>query len=140
MQSPMRCGTLRTLKNLSTHNEVFPEEILGVFCMRYAKLKSMVPANHDFLKMVFNSANQKLADFLDALRRLSCLSSQCIVKFRAFQTWQFDSSPQQLDLPSMYQEGTQGQLVRKLAGKKCESFGKSTQITDEHKETNSHCY
>ena len=46
-------------------------EILAVFCKKYVKAQSMATAIHKIQKLVFNSANQKVVDFLDEFQQLA---------------------------------------------------------------------
>ena len=47
------------------------EEILTVFRGKYVKPQSMATAKHNFQRLVYNPANQKLIDFLDELQKLA---------------------------------------------------------------------
>ena len=61
----------RTFKNFIGPNRESLGEILAVFRRKYVKPQSMATAKHNFQKLVFNPANQKLVDFLDELQKLT---------------------------------------------------------------------
>ena len=67
----MRGDALQTFKNISSRNRENLTEILTVFRRKYEKPQSRATAKHKFEQLVFNSANQKLIDFLDELRKLA---------------------------------------------------------------------
>ena len=69
--SLMRGDTLQTFKNITTPNRENLGEILTVFRRKYVKPQSMATAKHKFQRLVFNSANQNLIDFLDELQKLA---------------------------------------------------------------------
>ena len=69
--SLMRGDALQTFKNINGPTRENLEEILAVFRRKYVKPQSMATAKHRFQKFVFNSANQKLVDFLDELQKLA---------------------------------------------------------------------
>ena len=67
----MRGDALQTFKSINGPTREILEEILAVFRRKYAKPQSMATAKHKFQKLVFNPANQKLADFLGELQKLA---------------------------------------------------------------------
>ena len=67
----MRVDALKLFKNINGPTRENLGEILAVFRREYVKPQSMAIAKHKFQKLVFNSANQKLVDFLDALQKLA---------------------------------------------------------------------
>ena len=69
--SLMRVDALKLFKNINGPTRENLGEILAVFRREYVKPQSMAIAKHKFQKLVFNSANQKLVDFLDALQKLA---------------------------------------------------------------------
>ena len=69
--SLMRGDVLQTFKNINGPTREILEEILAVFRSKYVKPQSMATAKHNFQKLVFNPANQKLVDFLDELQKLA---------------------------------------------------------------------
>ena len=69
--SLMRGDALQTFKNISSPNRESLTEILTVFRRKNVKPQSMATAKHKFQQLVFNPANQKLIDFLDALQKLA---------------------------------------------------------------------
>ena len=69
--SLMRGDALQTFKNITTPNRENLGEILTVFRRKYVKPQSMATAKHKFQRLVFNSANQKLIDFLVELQKLT---------------------------------------------------------------------
>ena len=69
--SLMRCDALQTFKNITTPNREYLAEILTVFRRKYVKPQSMATAKHKFQRLDFNTANQKLIDFLDELQQLA---------------------------------------------------------------------
>ena len=69
--SLMRCDALQTFKNITSPNRENLAEILTVFRKKYVKPQSMAAAKHNFQRLVFNPANQKLIDFLDELQKLA---------------------------------------------------------------------
>ena len=69
--SLMRGDALQTFKNISILNRENLTEILTVFRRKYVKPQSMATAKHNFQRLVFNPANQKLIDFLDELQKLA---------------------------------------------------------------------
>ena len=82
--SLMRGDALQTFKNITSPNRDNLGEILTVFRRKYSKLQSMATAKHNFQRLVFNPANQKLIDFLDELRELAKdafgVASQAIIE------------------------------------------------------------
>ena len=68
--SLMRGDALQTFKNITSPNRENLGEILTVFRRKYVKPQSVATAKHKFQRLVFNSANQKLIDFLDELQKL----------------------------------------------------------------------
>ena len=69
--SLMRGDALQTFKNINGPTRENLEEILAVFRRKYVKPQSMATAKHKFQKLVFNTANQKLVDFLHELQKLA---------------------------------------------------------------------
>ena len=69
--SLMRGDALQTFKNINGPTRENLGEILAVFRRKYVKPQSMATAKHNFQKLVFNPANQKLVDFLDELQKLA---------------------------------------------------------------------
>ena len=69
--SLMRGDALQTFKNISGPTRENLGDILAVFRRKYVKPQSMATAKHNFQKLVFNPANQKLVDFLDELQKLA---------------------------------------------------------------------
>ena len=68
--SLMRGDALQTFKNILSPNRENLGEILTVFRRNYVKPQSMASAKHNFQRLVFNPANQKLIDFLNELQKL----------------------------------------------------------------------
>ena len=66
----MRGDALQTFKNITSPNRESLGDILTVFRRKYVKPQSMATAKHNFQRLVFNPANQKLFDFLDELQKL----------------------------------------------------------------------
>ena len=62
---------LQTFKNNTSPNRENLGEILTVFRRKYVKPQSMATAKHKFQRLVLNTANQKLIDFLDELQKLA---------------------------------------------------------------------
>ena len=69
--SLMRGDALQTFKNINSPNRENLGEILTVFRRKYVKPQSMATAKHEFQRLVFNPANQKLIDFLDELQKMA---------------------------------------------------------------------
>ena len=67
----MSGDALQTFKNINGPTRKNLGEILAVFRRKYVKPQSMATAKHNFQKLVFNPANQKLVDFLDELQKLA---------------------------------------------------------------------
>ena len=67
----MKGDALQTLKNINDPTRGNLGEILAVFRRKFVKPQSMATAKHKLQKLVFNSANQKLVDFLDELQKLA---------------------------------------------------------------------
>ena len=61
----------RLSKLITSPNRENLGEILNVFRIKYVKPQSMATAKHKFQPLVFNSANQKLIDFLVQLQKLA---------------------------------------------------------------------
>ena len=66
-----RGDALQTFKNINGPTWENLEEILAAFRREYVKPQSMATAKHNFQKLVFNPANQKLVDFLDEIQKLA---------------------------------------------------------------------
>ena len=69
--SLMKGVALQTFKNITGPTRENLGEILAVFRMKYLEPQSKATAKHEFQKLVFHPANQKLVDFLDDLQRLA---------------------------------------------------------------------
>ena len=69
--SLMRGDALQTFENITSLNTVNLGESLTVFRRKYVKPQSLGTAKHIFRQPVFNSANQKLIDFLHELPKLA---------------------------------------------------------------------
>ena len=69
--SLMRGDALQIFKNITSPNREKLEEVLTLFRKNYVKPQSMAKAKHEFQRLVFNPANQKLIDFLDELQKLA---------------------------------------------------------------------
>ena len=67
----MRGDALQTFKNITSPNRENLGGILTVFRRKYVKPQSMATAKHKFQRLVFNPANQKVADFLNELQKLA---------------------------------------------------------------------
>ena len=67
----MREDALQTFKNINGPTRENLVEILAIFRKKYVKAQSMATEKHKFQKVVFNPANQKLADFPDEFQRLA---------------------------------------------------------------------
>ena len=67
----MRGDALQVFENLNGPNRENLGEIVAVFLGKYVEAQSMMQAKHNFPKVDFNPANQKLVDFLDELRKLT---------------------------------------------------------------------
>ena len=61
----------QTFKNITSPNRENVGEILSVFRRKYMKPQSMATAKHNFQRLVFNPANQKLNKLLDELQKLT---------------------------------------------------------------------
>ena len=62
---------LQTFKNNNGPTRKKLGEFLAVFRRKYVKPQSMATGKQKFWKLVFNSTNQKLVDFLDELQKLA---------------------------------------------------------------------
>ena len=62
---------LQSFKNINGPTRENLGEMLAVFRRKYVKPQSMATSKHKFQKLVFNSANQKIVDFLDELQKLA---------------------------------------------------------------------
>ena len=69
--SLMRGDALQSFKNINDPTRMNLGESLAFFRRKYAKPQSMATTKHKFQKLVFNSANQKIVDFLDELQKLA---------------------------------------------------------------------
>ena len=65
----MRGYALQTFKNINGPTRENLGETLAVFRKKEVKPQSMAAAKHNFQKLVFNPANQKLVEFLDELQK-----------------------------------------------------------------------
>ena len=69
--SLMKGDALKTFKNINGPTRENLRESLAVLRMKYVKPQSMATAKHTLQKLVFNSANPKLVDYLDELQKLA---------------------------------------------------------------------
>ena len=69
--SLIRGDALQTFRNINGPTRGNLAEILAVFQRKYVKHQSMATAKHEFQKLVFNPANQKLVGFLDKIQKLA---------------------------------------------------------------------
>ena len=69
--SLMRGDALQIFKNITSPNRENMRETLTVFRRKYVKPQSMATAKHEFQRLVFNCADQKLINFLDDLQKLA---------------------------------------------------------------------
>ena len=69
--SLMRGDALQTFENINGPTRENMGETLAVLRRKYVKPQSMATTKHKFQKLVFNPANQKLADFPDELQKLT---------------------------------------------------------------------
>ena len=67
--SLMKGDALQIFKNINGPTRENLGEILAVCRRKYVKPQSTATAKHEFHKLVFNPANQKLVDFLDELQK-----------------------------------------------------------------------
>ena len=67
----MRGDALQTFKIITSPNRENLAEILTVIRRKYVKPQSVATTKHNFRRLVFNLANQKLIDFLDKLQKLA---------------------------------------------------------------------
>ena len=67
----MRGDALQAFKNISRLNEKNLAEFLTVLRRQYAEPQLMATAKHNFRRLVFDPANQKLDGFLDELQKLA---------------------------------------------------------------------
>ena len=67
----MKGDALQTFKIINGPTREKLGEILAVFRRKYVKPQSMATAKHNFQKLDFSPANQKLVDFLDELQKLA---------------------------------------------------------------------
>ena len=67
----MKGDALQTFKNINGPIRENLGEISAVFRRKYVKSQSMATAKHKIQRLVFNSANQNLVDFLDELQKLA---------------------------------------------------------------------
>ena len=67
----MRGDALQTFKNVKGPTRENLAEILAIIRWKYVKPQSMATTKHKFQKIVFNSAEQNLVDFLDELQKLA---------------------------------------------------------------------
>ena len=64
----MRGNALPTFKKITSLNKEILGENLIVFRKKYVKPEPMATPKHNFRRLLFNLANQKLLDFLDELQ------------------------------------------------------------------------
>ena len=69
--SLMRGDALQSFKNITNPNRQKLGEILTVIRRKDVKPQSLATAKHKLKRLVFNTANQKLIDFLDELQKLA---------------------------------------------------------------------
>ena len=67
----MSGDALKTFRNFTSLNKEKLWEILAVFRKKHVKLQSMATAKQKYQRLVSNTANQKLIDFLDELQKLA---------------------------------------------------------------------
>ena len=67
----MREDALQMFKNINSPTQENLGKILAVFRRKYVKPQSRATAKHNYHKLVFNPANQKLVDFLDDHHKLA---------------------------------------------------------------------
>ena len=67
----MRGDAPQTFKNITTPKRESLGEILTVFRRKYVKPQSRATVKQKFQQLVFNTANQKVIDFLDELQKLA---------------------------------------------------------------------
>ena len=67
----MRGDALQILKNITSPNRVNLGENLTVFRRKCLKPQSTATAEHQFQRLVFNPANQKVNDFVGELQKLA---------------------------------------------------------------------
>ena len=67
----MRRDALQTFKNINSPTQENLGKVLAVFRRKYVKPQSRAMAKHNYHKLVFNPANQKLVDFLDDHQKLA---------------------------------------------------------------------
>ena len=71
LHSLMRGDALQTFKNITSPKVENLGELLTVFRRKCVKRQSIVTIRHNFQRLVFNPANQKLIDLLDELQKLA---------------------------------------------------------------------
>ena len=69
--SLMKGDVIQTFENKNGPTRENLGELLSAFRRKYVKSQSMPTAKHNFQKLVFNPANQKLVNFLDELQKLA---------------------------------------------------------------------
>ena len=69
--SLLKGHALKTFKNINGPTRETLGEIMAVFRGKYVKTQTMATAKHNFHKLVFNPANQKLVDSLDDFQKLA---------------------------------------------------------------------
>ena len=67
----VRGDALQTFKNITSPNREHLGEILTVFRRKYVKPQSLATDKHNFQRLVFNLANEKLIGFLEELQKLA---------------------------------------------------------------------
>ena len=80
----MRGDALQTFKNITSPNRENLGEIMTVFRRKYGIPQSKATAKHNFQRLVFNPANQKLIDFLDEFQKVAkeafAVAAQAIIE------------------------------------------------------------
>ena len=69
--SLMPGDALQTSKNITSPNRENVGEFLSVFPRKDAKPQSIATTKHNFQRLVFSPANQKVKDFLDEFQKLT---------------------------------------------------------------------
>ena len=78
--SLMRGDALQTFKNITSPNRENLGEILTVFRRNYVKTQSIAMVKHEFQRLVFSPANQKLIDSLDELQKMEKDAFELLLK------------------------------------------------------------
>ena len=134
--SLMRGDSLQTFKNINGPTRVNLWEILAVFRRKYVKPQSIATAKHNFQKLVFNPANQKLVDFLDEVQKLA-KDAFGIAAHAIIEQLIYAKTPPHPKKPinqAHLENGTYEQIVRNLKKKRIrvEWFGSPWWATNEY--------